>query len=163
MTAGGRDFGTERATVTGMLAASELAPGEILGGRYRIERLLGMGGMGMVYRAHDLELDIDVALKLLRPELATRGDAFERFRQELLLARQVSSPHVVRIHDLVRHGGSWLISMDFVDGESLEHRLDHQGALAPSTKPCGSPASSPRASPPRTDAAWSTATSSPPT
>jgi tetratricopeptide (TPR) repeat protein len=131
MTAGGRDFGTEGATVTGMLAASELAPGEILGGRYRIERLLGMGGMGLVYRARDLELDIDVALKLLRPELATRGDAFERFRQELLLARQVSSPHVVRIHDLVRHGGSWLISMDFVDGESLEHRLDHQGKLAP--------------------------------
>ena len=131
MTAPGRDLGTAGATVTGVLAASELAPGEVLGGRYRIERLLGMGGMGLVYRARDLELDIDVALKLLRPELATRGDAFERFRQELLLARQVSSPHVVRIHDLVRHGGSWLISMDFVDGESLEHRLDREGKFAP--------------------------------
>lgn len=131
MTAPGRDLGTAGATVTGVLAASELAPGEVLGGRYRIERLLGMGGMGLVYRARDLELDIDVALKLLRPELATRGDAFERFRQELLLARQVSSPHVVRIHDLVRHGGSWLISMDFVDGESLEHRLDREGKFSP--------------------------------
>ncbi len=131
MTAPGRDFATGSATVTGILAATELRPGELIGGRYRIDRLLGMGGMGLVYRAHDVELDIDVALKLLRPELATRSDAFERFRQELLLARQVSSPHVVRIHDLVRHGESWLISMDFVDGESLEHRIDREGKLDP--------------------------------
>jgi tetratricopeptide (TPR) repeat protein len=119
------------ATVTGLLSATDLRSGEVVGGRYRILRLLGMGGMGVVYQAHDIELDIDIALKLLRPELASRPDAFERFRQELLLARQVSSPHVVRIHDLVKHGQAWLISMDFVDGESLEHLLDKQGALPP--------------------------------
>jgi hypothetical protein len=90
-----------------------------------------MGGMGVVYQAHDVELDVDVALKLLRPELASRPDAFERFRQELLLARQVSSPHVVRIHDLVRHGEVWLISMDFVPGQSLEKLLDTKGHLPP--------------------------------
>ncbi|MEO8460271.1 MAG: protein kinase [Dokdonella sp.] len=119
------------ATVTGMLAAADLRPGELIAGRYRIERLLGIGGMGVVYLARDIELDIDIALKLLRPELAHRPDAFERFRQELLLARQVSSPHVVRIHDLVKHGQAWLISMDYVAGQSLEHLLDARGFLPP--------------------------------
>jgi len=120
-----------RATVTGILAMSELRPGDVVAERFRIVRLLGMGGMGVVYQAHDIELDVDVALKLLRPELASRPDAFERFRQELLLARQVSSPHVVRIHDLVRHGEVWLISMDFVPGQSLERLLDTKGHLPP--------------------------------
>ena len=119
------------ATVTGMLTMAELRPGDVVADRFRIVRLLGMGGMGVVYHAHDMELDVDVALKLLRPELASRPDAFERFRQELLLARQVSSPHVVRIHDLVRHGEVWLISMDFVPGQSLERLLDTKGILPP--------------------------------
>jgi tetratricopeptide (TPR) repeat protein len=117
------------ATATGLHAQAELANGSVLGGRYRIEGVLGVGGMGVVYRATDLALDVPVALKLLRPELAHRDDAFARFRQELLLARQVSSPRVVRIHDLAQHDGRWLISMDFVDSESLDRRLDRDGAL----------------------------------
>ncbi|MFI4969248.1 MAG: protein kinase [Lysobacterales bacterium] len=112
------------ATLTGHLAASELHTGDVLGGRFRIESLIGIGGMGVVYRARDLSLDIEVALKLLRPELARRPDAFRDFRQELLLARQVSSPHVVRIHDIAEHDGRWFISMDYIHGESLEHRRD---------------------------------------
>ena len=120
-----------QATVTGLLVAHELKVGEIVASRFRIESLLGMGGMGVVYRARDLSLDIDVAIKLLRPELARKPEAFERFRNELLLARQVSSPHVVRIHDIAQHGERWLISMDFIDGESLEHRLERQGPLQP--------------------------------
>src|SRR5687768_9512074 len=102
MTAPGRELSSSQATVTGMLAAAELTRGDLVAQRYRIEEMLGVGGMGVVYRAQDLQLDIPVALKLLRPELASRPDAFARFRQELLLARQVSSPHVVRIHDLVQ-------------------------------------------------------------
>lgn len=118
-------------TVTGFMAAADFRQGDLIANRYRIERLLGMGGMGVVYLARDIELDIDIALKLLRPELASRPEAFERFRQELLLARQVSSPHVVRIHDLVKHGNTWLISMDYVPGQSLEHRLAKEGPLPP--------------------------------
>ncbi len=118
------------ATATGLHAQSDFAPGTVLAGRFRIESILGVGGMGVVYRATDLDLDVPVALKLLRPELAHRADAFERFRQELLLARQVSSPRVVRIHDLARHEGRWLISMDHVDGESLDRRIDRDGRLA---------------------------------
>lgn len=118
-----------QATATGVLAAADFSPGTIVANRFKIERLLGMGGMGLVYLARDTELNIDVALKLLRPELASRADAFERFRQELLLARQVSSPHVVRIHDLVKHNQAWLISMDFVPGQALDRMLDEKGAL----------------------------------
>jgi eukaryotic-like serine/threonine-protein kinase len=120
-----------QATSTGVLAAADFSPGTVVADRFRIERLLGMGGMGLVYLARDTELNIEVALKLLRPELASRRDAFERFRQELLLARQVSSPYVVRIHDLVKHGSSWLISMDYVAGQSLERMLDQRGPLPP--------------------------------
>lgn len=117
-------------TATGLYAQAELAPGSVLAGRFRVEKLLGVGGMGVVYRATDQALDVPVAIKLLRPELATRPEAFERFRQELLLARQVSNPHVVRIHDLAQHEGRWLISMDYVDGEALDKRLDRDGRLA---------------------------------
>ncbi|HET6806868.1 MAG TPA: protein kinase [Frateuria sp.] len=111
-------------TDTGIYARMELVPGTLLAGRFRVEALLGVGGMGVVYRAHDEALGVPVAIKLLRPEVAMRPDALERFRQELLLARQVSSPHVVRIHDLAQHDGHWLISMDFVPGEGLDHRID---------------------------------------
>ncbi len=117
------------ATLTGQIAGSELRVGEMLGSRFRIDGLLGIGGMGVVYRARDLSLDIDVALKLLRPELARRPGALDRFRSELLLARQVSSPHVVRIHDIAEADGRWFISMDFIDGESLEGYRDRVGKI----------------------------------
>ena len=116
------------ATATGILPA-DLATGSLVSGRFRIEGVLGVGGMGVVYRARDEALGVPVAVKLLRSELADRPGAFERFRQELLLARQVSSPHVVRIHDIGQHEGRWLISMDLVDGEPLDRRLDVRGAL----------------------------------
>ncbi|HET7845244.1 MAG TPA: protein kinase, partial [Xanthomonadales bacterium] len=133
MTAPGRelDGAAQAATVTGLFASAELASGELVAGRFRVEELLGIGGMGVVYRARDEQLGVPVALKLLRPELASRPDAFARFRQEILLARQVSSAHVVRIHDLVQHEGRWLISMDYIAGASLEKLIDDGGAMPP--------------------------------
>ncbi|KFL36706.1 serine/threonine-protein kinase [Arenimonas donghaensis] len=115
--------------MTGQMAGAELVPGMVLAGRFEISRMLGIGGMGVVYLARDQDLGVPVAIKLLRPELASRPESFERFRQELLLARQVSSPHVVRIHDIARHEDRWFISMDLVDGESLDRRLDREGRL----------------------------------
>ena len=116
-------------TLSSLHAGADLPAGTVLAERFRIERLLGIGGMGMVYLATDLALGVLVAVKLLRLELANRPDAFERFRQELLLARQVSSPHVVRIHDIAQDHGRWLISMDAVDGQPLDKLLDTRGAL----------------------------------
>ena len=116
-------------TLTGSGAVADLAPGTRLAERFTIERRIGTGGMGVVYRARDEDLGITVALKLLRSELAARPEAFERFRQELLLARQVSSPRVVRIHDIARDGDRWFISMDFVDGQSLDQWLDGRGPV----------------------------------
>jgi tetratricopeptide (TPR) repeat protein len=119
------------ATITGIGAAHDLAPGSVLAGRFRIDGLVGVGGMGVVYRAHDLELDVPLALKLLRPEFARRPEALDRFRRELLLARQVSSPHVVRIHDIGQHEGLTFITMDYVPGESLERIIERDGPLPP--------------------------------
>ncbi len=118
------------ATVTGVLASAELKVGELVADRFRIESLIGIGGMGVVYRARDEQLEVPVALKLLRPELASRADAFARFRHEILLARQVSSPHVVRLHDIFQHEGRWLLSMDYVQGDPLDRHLDRHGALS---------------------------------
>ncbi len=116
-------------TRTGLHEAADYPPGTLLADRFRIESLLGVGGMGVVYRATDTALGVPVAVKLLRPELASRPGAFDRFRQELLLARQVSSRNVVRIHDIARHGDRWLISMDLIEGEGLERILDRRGVL----------------------------------
>jgi len=108
-----------------------LAPGARLAGRYRIVELLGAGGMGLVYRALDERLDVEVALKVLRPEHAAEGGMLERFRQELVLARQVTHKHVVRIHDIGEDGDLLFLSMDLVAGRSLKALLAERGRLEP--------------------------------
>jgi tetratricopeptide (TPR) repeat protein/predicted Ser/Thr protein kinase len=108
-----------------------LTPGAVLAGRYRVEEILGVGGMGIVYRAHDQELGVDVALKLLRPDLAQAPDRVERLRREVLLARKVSHRAVVRTHDIGQDGGLWFLTMDFVAGRSLRRVLEEEKRLAP--------------------------------
>src|SRR5260370_36530396 len=77
-------------------------PGQDFGPRYRIESLLGEGGMGKVYKAYDKELDRIVALRLARTELANDPASTQRFKQELLLASRISHKNILRIHHL-RH------------------------------------------------------------
>ena len=106
-----------------------LEEGSIIAGRYRIGDVLGYGGMGAVYRAHDSLLDVDVALKVLRREIA-RDEAFlQRFRNELLTARSVTHRHVVRIHDLGVHEGMPFMTMDLIPGRSLRELLIAEGRL----------------------------------
>jgi tetratricopeptide (TPR) repeat protein/tRNA A-37 threonylcarbamoyl transferase component Bud32 len=107
--------------------AGPLEIGASFGARYRIDQLLGFGGMGAVYKAWDNELDIPVALKVIRPEVA-RDPALaqqldRRFKRELLLARQVTHKNVVRIHDLGEIDGIKYITMTFIEGEDLLHIL----------------------------------------
>jgi eukaryotic-like serine/threonine-protein kinase len=106
-----------------------LEPGTELGPRYRIESLLGKGGMGAVYRAHDKELDRTVALKLIRSELVSEPEAMQRFKQELLLASRISHKNILRIHDLVEVSGTKFISMACIDGKDLHSLLKKEGHL----------------------------------
>ncbi len=106
-----------------------LQPGTMVGARYRIESLLGEGGMGAVYKATDLELDRVVAMKMVRPELAASGQAMSRFKQELLLASRISHKNILRIHDLGDWNGVKFITMAFVQGADLAGLLDREGRL----------------------------------
>jgi eukaryotic-like serine/threonine-protein kinase len=96
----------------------------VLADRYEILGLLGIGGMGRVYRARDRKLDEIVALKVLRRELVDTPGMLERFRQEVRLARRVTSPHVVRTFDLGEHEADHFLTMEFIDGQSLARLLD---------------------------------------
>jgi eukaryotic-like serine/threonine-protein kinase len=110
-----------------------LAVGQRFGPRYRIVKLLGMGGMGAVYQAWDADLDVLVALKVIRTEAGSDPDetrAIERrFKQELLLARQVTHRNVVRIHDLGEIDGIKYITMSYIEGEDLASLLKREGQL----------------------------------
>ena len=97
--------------------------------RYELRGLLGVGGMGSVYRAHDLELDEPVALKLLRRELLGQPGILDRFRREVKLARRVTHPCVARTFDIGVHGADRFLTMELVDGESLATLLDRERRL----------------------------------
>ena len=112
-------------------SASLLQPGDVLGNRYEILQLLGEGGMGAVYRARDRELDRPVALKLIKPELASNPAILARFKQELLLARQVTHRNVVRIYDLGDAGGVKFITMEFVNGCDLRAIMREKEKFSP--------------------------------
>jgi serine/threonine protein kinase/tetratricopeptide (TPR) repeat protein len=99
-----------------------------LAGRYTIGREIGRGGMAIVYLAHDLRHDRDVALKVLRPELAaTLGP--DRFLFEIKLAAGLSHPHILPLHDSGEADGCLYYVMPYVPGESLRDRLEKQGQL----------------------------------
>jgi tetratricopeptide (TPR) repeat protein/predicted Ser/Thr protein kinase len=103
--------------------------GELLGGRYEILQLLGEGGMGAVYKARDVELEREVALKVIRPEMAEHPEILQRFKQELILARQITDRNVIRIFDIGEAGKTKFITMEYLEGENLHQILKRQGKL----------------------------------
>ena len=111
------------------ISLTELGPGSQFGPRYRIESVIGEGGMGKVYKAHDSDLDRTVALKLVRPELAKDASSLQRFKQELLLASRISHRNILRIHDLGDVEGVKFISMAYVQGMDLHDLIAKQGRL----------------------------------
>jgi serine/threonine protein kinase/Tfp pilus assembly protein PilF len=108
-----------------------LRPGSMLGGRYEILRRLGEGGMGAVYKAKDRELNRFVALKVILPELASNPEALQRFRQEVILAQQVTQKNVIRIFDLGEADGIKFISMEYIEGQDLRSLLKQKKKLPP--------------------------------
>jgi serine/threonine-protein kinase len=103
--------------------------GTVLANRYRIVTLLGIGGMGEVYKAEDLKLDQPVALKFLPETLAMVPSALARFHTEARIARQVSHPNVCRVHDIGDVDGLQFLTMEFIDGEDLASLLRRIGRL----------------------------------
>lgn len=110
-------------------ALSALTQGSVIAGRYEILSVLGKGGMGMVYRAHDRMLDETVAIKVLRAEFANTSEMLKRFKHEIKLARKVSHKNVCRIHEFGEDGGVRYISMEYVEGTDIKQFARDQGGF----------------------------------
>jgi WD40 repeat protein/serine/threonine protein kinase len=98
-------------------------------GPYRVLAVLGRGGMGVVFRAEDPQLERQVALKAMLPSLATSPSAKERFFREAKAAAALKHPHVVTIHQVGEDRGAPFLAMEFLEGESLDDRLKREGKL----------------------------------
>ena len=112
-------------------ALAQLGPGTVIGNRYEIIRLLGQGGMGAVYQAHDRELDRQVAIKVIRGDMTANPEILKRFKQELILARQITHKNVIRIFDLGQAEGIKFITMEYIEGEDLQSVLRRKKKLEP--------------------------------
>ncbi|MGA2908023.1 MAG: protein kinase [Terracidiphilus sp.] len=114
---------------SGALKDTSLQAGTVFANRYEIIKTLGEGGMGAVYKARDLELEREVALKVIKPELSNNPEILQRFKQELILARQVTDRNIIRIFDLGEADGIKFITMENVDGQNLHQLLKERGKL----------------------------------
>ncbi len=107
-----------------------LRPGSLFASRYEVKEILGMGGMGVVYRAFDRELQEPVAIKTLRAEALAGGSvALDRFKQEIRLARKIAHRNVVRTYDLGEVDGMYYLTMEYVEGTSLKQLIGARGSL----------------------------------
>jgi len=111
--------------------ADAMAPGAVLGGRYRLERFIAAGGMGEVHEATDQLLGDRVAVKLLRPELVRKPGAQARFADEIRLARRVTHVNVCRVFDVGVDGERVFYTMALHPGSTLAARMRQTGAMAP--------------------------------
>ena len=124
-----RTLHTSWASGTGSVDHGRFQPGQVLDGRYRVLGLLGRGGMGEVYRADDLRLGQQVALKFLPASLSSDPARLAQFHNEVRTARQVSHPNVCRVYDIGEIDGQLFITMEYVDGEDLSVLLRRIGRL----------------------------------
>jgi eukaryotic-like serine/threonine-protein kinase len=103
--------------------------GSLFANRYLIEKRIGEGGMGTVFKATDRMLDISVAIKALNRELVSNETNLNRLKREVILARKVAHPNVCRLYDIGEAGGVHYVSMEFVEGQTLSEILHRQGSL----------------------------------
>src|SRR5688500_9872200 len=105
--------------------------GDVIAGKFCVERMLGEGGMGVVVAARHLELDQRVAVKFLLPEIARRADAAERFRREARAAFKLKSEHVARVLDVGTADGVPYMVMEYLDGHDLGREIRSRDELMP--------------------------------
>ncbi len=108
-------------------SVTEIREGDLFDGRYRVERRLGAGTIGAVFMARDERLDETVALKVLKPVHDVGDDVVNRFKQEIKITRRIVHPGVVRTYDFAECGNLPYLSMEYVDGSDLRHRLREVG------------------------------------
>ena len=116
-------------TKTLLTPVEDLAKGTLFANRYEIIEELGKGGMGKVYKALDNEINEDVAIKLLKPEIAGDEKIIERFRNELKIARKITHENVCRTYDIGREEATPYITMEFVKGEDLKSLIKKKESL----------------------------------
>jgi serine/threonine-protein kinase len=104
---------------------------EVAFGRYRLLSLIGEGGMGNVYKAHDTQMDRDVAIKVLRPELATEPGYEHRFRREAYAAARLTEPHIIPIHEAGEIDGRLYLVMPIIGGIDVHSLLQRDGPMSP--------------------------------
>ncbi len=119
-----RDGSTGRTSVR----EAPVTVGTILGDRYRIDAVLGFGGMGVVYRARDLKLDQEIALKRIRPDRVS-PERRETLRREIILSRRVTHPNVCRVYDLTEIAGEEFVSMEYIAGHTLKDLEERERML----------------------------------
>src|SRR5215471_2945366 len=111
--------------------AAPIHPGTVLAGKYRVDRLLGQGGMGVVVEAHHIALDERVALKFLLPDYAQHPEASQRFLREARAAVKIKTEHVARVSDVgtLDTGAPYMV-MEFLEGTDLSKYLENYGTLS---------------------------------
>src|SRR5436190_19451472 len=128
--------GTDQVALDDVLAAEDSDGTELIGktidSRYRLESVLGRGGMGLVYKASHLGLRRHVAVKILHPSLAASSDVRGRFEREAVAVGKIDHPNCVSVYDVGRlSDGSLYLAMELLDGKSLADVLEREGQIAP--------------------------------
>jgi serine/threonine-protein kinase len=116
-------------TKTLQTSVHELTTGSTFAGRYQVIEELGHGGMGKVYRVLDQKLDEEVALKIIKPEIAADKETIKRFHNELRLARKIAHRNVGKMYELMEDGGTHFITMEYVPGQDLRGLIRQMGRL----------------------------------
>ncbi len=119
------------ATKTLEIPMKELEVGTTFARKYQILEQIGKGGMGVVYKALDNEVKEDIAIKILKPEIAQDESIIERFRNELKIARKISHKNVCRMYDLNKEEGTYYITLEYVPGEDLKDLIRREEKLSP--------------------------------
>ncbi len=117
------------ATRTLLTPLKTLELGSIFSGRYEILENVGKGGMGEVYRARDMQIEEDVAIKIIKPEISSDKETLERFNNELKLARKIAHKNVCRMFHLDKAGDTPYITMEYIEGEDLKSLIREKGKI----------------------------------